>query len=176
MKAEDGRTRVIMGSANFSTRSFNGTQLENIGYFEDDLEAFSYYFEDFLTIKEFSTNEIVKEALFQDLSNPEIAFEEIPIVKEAKVKEAGIIIEEGKSNPEELDYVYDISNLSKEYSALIPKKEKDGKILLNPVKTTKMISKRKNNFTRNENGENNTRSLLLIMIREHLSGTTDLIL
>ncbi len=143
LKAEDGRTRVIMGSANFSTRSFNGTQLENIGYFEDDLEAFSYYFEDFLTIKEFSTNEIVKEALFQDLSNPEIAFEEIPIVKEAKVKEAGIIIEEGKSNPEELDYVYDISNLSKEYSALIPKKEKDGKILLNPVKTTKMISKRK---------------------------------
>ena len=35
LKAEDGRTRVIMGSANFSTRSFNGTQLENIGYFED---------------------------------------------------------------------------------------------------------------------------------------------
>ena len=48
-------------------------------------------------------------------------------MKEAKVKDAGIIIEEGKSNPDELDYVYDISNLSKEYSALIPKKEKDGK-------------------------------------------------
>lgn len=143
LESNDGRTRIITGSANFSTRSFDSTQLENILYMENNREGFLHFLHEFDTLKEFSTNEIVKEALFKNLSDPEVSFEEIPIIKEAKISKLGIIIEEGKNNTDKMDYVYDISNLSKEYTNLIPKKEKNGKILLNPVKTTKMISEHK---------------------------------
>ena len=39
----DGRTRVIVGSANLSERAFSGTQSETLVKFDDDEEAWHHY-------------------------------------------------------------------------------------------------------------------------------------
>ena len=42
LRAKDGRTRVVTGSANMSTPAFCGIQRENITYY-DDAEAYKWY-------------------------------------------------------------------------------------------------------------------------------------
>lgn len=138
-------SRVVVGSANFSKRAFNNYQNESLICFENDHAALDFYMEYFQTIKRNATNNIVKEALYVQAENDQAIFEEIPICKEAKVKDAGIIIDESKPDEEEVEYVIDLKNISKKYAPVVPEKEKKGhlrgKILLTPTKVTLMRKK-----------------------------------
>jgi hypothetical protein len=64
LKANDGRKRVIMGSANMSYNAFGGIQRENICYM-DDSAAFDWYMDCFNKLKEGSTDNISKKLLFR---------------------------------------------------------------------------------------------------------------
>ena len=61
LSAEDGRKRVVMGSANMSFTAFAGGQRENICYMDSD-RAYEWYMACYNTLKECSTDQITKEA------------------------------------------------------------------------------------------------------------------
>lgn len=133
LKADDGRVRVITGSANFSYSAFNGIQRENISYM-DNIEAFDYYKEQFEQFKEECSDNVVHSSITRVISDPDTAIEEIvdvvPIAETVRAKKA-IILEESDN----FDYIIaaDASNISKDLKPLIPKADKQGKILLTPT-------------------------------------------
>lgn len=146
LKADDGRVRVITGSANFSYSAFNGIQRENISYM-DNIEAFDYYKEQFEQFKEECSDNVVHSSITRVISDPDTAIEEIvdvvPIAETVRAKKA-IILEESDN----FDYIIaaDASNISKDLKPLIPKADKQGKIILAP--TTISNVKRKYRETR----------------------------
>lgn len=153
LESNNMNTRVILGSGNLSERSFSGEQIENIEIMDNDVKGFQYYMERFNTLRTLSSTEIVKDSLFingADETNPEINIDDLPIAKEVKMNNVGIIIEESKQDPEMLDYVYNLQQLSKEYSSIMPKKDNDGKILLTGTHITKMVAKQRK---QNENNQ-----------------------
>ena len=135
LKACDGRKRVIMGSANMSYNAFGGIQRENICYMDDE-EAFEWYMECFLELKEGSTDNITKKAfLSADLVEN---IDELPISETVKIHKA-VVIEPSKELSEEVRFVLDTQNLAKELAPILPKPEKKtGKILVVPDMITKM--------------------------------------
>jgi len=143
---DTGETRIIWGSANFSSRSFSGHQRENIGIFENDQAAFEFYMDEFETLKEFCTDEITKEALYANLTdNPEEAIDVLPIFNEVKINKAGIILDDNTSNDEIVEFTYDIQSLSAKYASLIPKLQKqNGKTLITPIKVKELFRNHKN--------------------------------
>lgn len=143
LEANNGNTRVITGSANFSEKPFSGNQLENIEFYDNDPIAFAYYYEKFQLLKDLSTSEIVKEAIFCNTKDEIEILKNLPILKETKMSTVGIIIEEKKVEPEKADYLFDVQNLSKKYDLIVPKKEPNGKILLTAEKTVKMLAAQK---------------------------------
>ncbi len=146
LKADDGRVRVITGSANFSYSAFNGIQRENISYM-DNIEAFDYYKEQFEQFKEECSDNVVHSSITRVITDPDTAIEEIvdvvPIAETVRAKKA-IILEESDN----FDYIIaaDASNISKDLKPLIPKSDKQGKIILTP--TTISNVKRKYRETR----------------------------
>ena len=146
LKADDGRVRVITGSANFSYSAFNGIQRENISYM-DNIEAFDYYKEQFEQFKEECSDNVVHSSITRVISDPDTAIEEIvdvvPIAETVRAKKA-IILEESDN----FDYIIaaDASSISKDLKPLIPKADKQGKIILAP--TTISNVKRKYRETR----------------------------
>ncbi len=143
LTSDDGRTRIIFGSANFSGRSFSGHQRENISFFDNDASAFDYYMSDFLNLKEFSTNEIVKDALYVNITEkPEEAIETLPIVKEIKVRDAGVILDNDIENTDAIEFTYDIQRLSSKYATIIPKlQSQNGKTIITPIKVKELLRK-----------------------------------
>ena len=57
LEANDGRKRVVMGSANMSFNAFGGRQRENICYIDGE-QAYEWYKDVFDSLKEYSTDEI----------------------------------------------------------------------------------------------------------------------
>jgi hypothetical protein len=105
LEANDGRKRVVMGSANMSYNAFNGVQRENICCIDGD-SAYDWYLEKFYDLKENSTDEITKKAL--QISDAYENIDELPISESVKVKKA-IVIESGSENEKVADCtgVYD---------------------------------------------------------------------
>ena len=64
LAAEDGRKRVIMGSANMSQNAFGGRQRENICYIDGE-DAYQWYFGVYSELKENSTDEIGDKVLLR---------------------------------------------------------------------------------------------------------------
>ena len=128
LEADDGRKRVITGSANMSYSAFTGIQRENIIYL-DNLKAFDWYFESFNYLKENSTDNITKNALMvSDYANN---IDELPISQTVKSKKV-LAIQPDLSVKDEIRYALDISKLKSKLSPLMPKSDKRGKILLSP--------------------------------------------
>ena len=74
----DGRTRVIIGSANLSERAFSGNQPETLVKFDDDEEAWNHYKQMFDEIRDSASDEI---PLPKDrISNAEIEISETPVL------------------------------------------------------------------------------------------------
>ena len=84
LEADDGRKRVIMGSANMSFHAFGGVQRENICYVDGDA-AYDWYFDVFQSLKTDSSDEISKKAL--DVADLAENIDELPIAQTTKSME-----------------------------------------------------------------------------------------
>lgn len=133
LKAQDGRTRVITGSANMSASAFCGLQRENILCF-DDLEAFHHYMDIFETFREQCADYIALDTVQHVLAEPEYFDDniaEVPIVKTIEKKQIVVIEDNRDDQHEEAEIVVNIKGLEKELKPMLPKpKKENGKILL----------------------------------------------
>jgi hypothetical protein len=78
LSSADGRTRVIIGSANLSERAFSGSQSETIVKFDNDGKAWHHYNHMFDQIRDAATDEI---PLPRDrVSIADIAVTETPVI------------------------------------------------------------------------------------------------
>ena len=130
LSANDGRKRVVFGSANLSSAAFQGRQRENISYVDGEV-AYEWYMSGFQSLKEHSTDHITKEAFL--LGDAEEHLEELPIANTVKVRKA-MILEPAKENNEEVKFVLDVKNLAKKIAPAVDKPDKKGKIQLSPEK------------------------------------------
>ena len=88
LSSADGRTRVIIGSANLSERAFSGNQSETLVKFDDDKKAWHHYNRMLDEIRDSASDEI---PLPKDrISNAEIEISETPVMADAS---ATVIIE-----------------------------------------------------------------------------------
>lgn len=130
LSAEDGRKRVVMGSANMSFAAFGGKQRENISYIDGD-KAYDWYWDCYCQLKEECTDEIAKESLLcaDDAEN----LEQLPIARTIQVKKA-LVLQPVQEAKEEVRFVLDIKNLAAKFSTAVPKPDKKGKLMLSPEK------------------------------------------
>ncbi|OUQ43783.1 hypothetical protein B5E65_02040 [Gemmiger sp. An120] len=130
LSAENGRKRVIMGSANMSFAAFGGKQRENISYIDGD-KAYDWYWDCYCQLKEESTDEVAQESLLcaDDAEN----LEQLPIARTIQVKKAFVLqpVQEAK---EEVRFALDIKNLAAKFSTAVPKPDKKGRQMLSPEK------------------------------------------
>lgn len=136
---DDGISRIITGSVNFSGKSFSGDQRECILVFDNDPAAVSFFLNEYEFMRDFSTDEVVTESLYADRSDDE-NIEKVPIVREVLAKEAGIIVNNDVADKEAVEFITDVSNLGRQYEKIVPKPDKDGnKILITPLKVRELI-------------------------------------
>ena len=129
LEANDGRKRVVMGSANMSFNAFGGRQRENICYIDGE-QAYEWYKDVFDSLKENSTDEITYKAI--DIANITDNIDNLPIAETVKVQKV-LALETNKDNNEEINFILDTQNLAKTLTPILPKAEKKaGKILLSP--------------------------------------------
>ena len=143
LKADDGRVRVITGSANLSYSAFNSIQRENITYMDDNL-AYEYYREQFEQFKDECSDNVVHSSITQLIADPDTSLDDlidiVPISETVKTKKM-VILEESE-NPEYI-IAADAGNISKDIKPLIPKKDKQGKVVLIPSTISKVERKYK---------------------------------
>ena len=78
LSSSDGRTRVIIGSANLSERAFSGNQPETLVTFDDDVEAWRHYNRMFDEVRDSASDEI---PLPDDrITSAEIEISETPVM------------------------------------------------------------------------------------------------
>ena len=150
LKSEEGKTRVIMGSANMSYNAFSGMQRENICIIDDE-KAYDWYLDCFNELKEQSTNEISKKALLS--SDLEDNIDNLPISESVKINKT-VVIETNKDLKEDVEFVLDVTNLAKLVKPFIPKPDKKGKLLLDP----QMITRLRRQIVENERKNKDLRS------------------
>lgn len=128
LESNDGRKRVVMGSANMSFNAFGGRQRENICYIDGE-QAYEWYKYDFDSLKENSTDAITHKAIeVGDIYNTD----KLPIAETVKVQKV-LVLETNKDSSEETKYILDTQNLAKTLAPIVPKAEKrTGKIQLIP--------------------------------------------
>ncbi|QGT99478.1 hypothetical protein SYNTR_0885 [Candidatus Syntrophocurvum alkaliphilum] len=128
LESDNGKKRVIMGSANMSNAAFSGQQRENICYIDGE-RAFEWYKESFDDFKETSSDDISVSAL--KLGNDGDNLNEIPVMETVKTKKA-MIIEPKPELKDEIKFVLDVNNLVNKLTPFMPKADKKGKIILTP--------------------------------------------
>jgi NgoFVII restriction endonuclease. len=139
LEAEDGRKRVVMGSANMSYTAFSGMQRENICYLDGD-EAYEWYINCFSELKESSTDNISVSAL--SVADCADNITELPVMQTIKVRKA-LVIETNNNLKEDVKFILDVKKLSTALTPFVPKADKKGKIILSPEKvihTRRLIS------------------------------------
>ncbi len=131
LKADDGRVRVISGSANMSASAFLGVQRENIVCF-DDQAAFDFYkdlFDDFKEKCSDSVSHKLLVALQEDEDFVRDNIQETPIMQ--TIKKKNIVILEPSSDIDDAEIVADVKGLEAEIKPLIPKvKPENGKVFI----------------------------------------------
>ncbi len=171
LKADDGRVRVITGSANLSYSAFNGIQRENITYM-DNKAAYEYYREQFEQFKDECADNVEHTSISRIIADPDAALDElmdiVPISKTVEIKK--MIILEETDNPEYI-IAADASNISKDIKPLAPKKDKHGKVVLAPSEIAKV--KRKYKETREIKKEERKKMPKLHIDVEHKYMTFD---
>lgn len=121
LKASDGRTRVITGSANMSRSAFEGFQRENIIYF-DDKDAFDYYYDRFIKYKLKCSNNINEELIGRLVKDSEYLqdnIESIPILEEVS-RQFHVTINQDVEG--DIDIVTDIKGFEDEIKPMFPRK------------------------------------------------------
>ena len=131
LEADDGRRRVIFGSANMSFNAFGGRQREIICYIDAN-EAYERFAETYEHLKQDSVDTITKKAV--EVSDVVENVDALPISETVKAKKA-IYIEPVKSADEEVNFVLDTRGLAKKLAPSIPvskEEKKTGKVLVTP--------------------------------------------
>lgn len=129
LKAEDGRTRVIFGSANMSFNAFGGRQREIICYI-DSKEAYERFEEAYEDLKRDSVDTITKKAV--ELSDASENVDALPIAETVKVEKV-IYIEPSKDVKDDVTFILDTRNLAKKIAPSVPaskEEKKTGKVLI----------------------------------------------
>lgn len=151
LKADDGRTRVVKGSANFTRGAFSGNQNENYEI-DDSLEAYEAYLNDFETAWMLS-DEIQEEVVTVDKTgDPE---KDIPVIRKVKETQKAILLEEVKEDAEYYEmvrYAINVDNTINKNKALLTNiklNERSGFIEIVPntikkIKANARSEKRKN--------------------------------
>lgn len=135
LESDDGKKRVITGSANMSYNAFGGIQRENIVYMDGD-RAYEWYSEIFENLKETSTDNIARSAI--EIADCDENIDELPIVKTVKTKKM-LVIEPVTNNSDDVEFILDVKKLSDKIKPIAPKEEKKTKkIILFPDTFTKM--------------------------------------
>ena len=133
--SDNGKKRVIMGSANMSYNAFSGVQRENICYLDDE-RAFDWYYSIFEGLKNNSTDEITKKAIL--VADAEENLDELPISSTVKAKKV-LSIEPVKENEEDVQFVLDVRKLATRLTPVMPKAEKKtGKMVVSPETLLKL--------------------------------------
>lgn len=130
LSSDDGRKRVIMGSANMSHSAFGGIQRENISYIDGE-KAFDWYMNCYAELRDSCTDNIAVEALMS--ANIGDNLDALPIAGTVKVKKA-MVIEPAADARSEVRFMLDVRQLASKLGASVPKPDKKGKLLLSPEK------------------------------------------
>ncbi len=127
LESDDGRKRVVMGSANMSYNAFSGAQRENICYVDGE-QAFAWYLDIFNSLKEDCTDSISRKAIeSSDLCDN---LDELPISQTIKAHRV-ISIEPTHENDEEIKFILDVRKAAEKIKPSMPvPKNKSGKILI----------------------------------------------
>lgn len=128
LEAEDGRKRVVMGSANMSYAAFSGQQRENICYLDGD-KAFEWYKNSFEALMDTSSDNISRAAL--SIADDGEHLNEIPVFQTVKVKKA-MVIEPTGDVKDEVRFSLDVKHLAGKLGSYVPKQDKKGKTVLSP--------------------------------------------
>lgn len=140
LEANDGRKRVIMGSANMSYNAFGGVQRENICYMDDEA-AFNWYMDVYNDLKTSSANDIsIKAITTADVIEN---LDELPIATAIKAEKA-VYIEPAKENIDNVKFIMDVNNSALKIAPNLPKEAKDNKkskILITPEHIVKVRRK-----------------------------------
>lgn len=124
-----GNSRIITGSANFSGRAFSGAMREGIFVYENDELALDYFMDEFEFLRDESSNKVTVDSLYCG-EKEDIDIEDLPIVREARIKNVGIVVDNENCDKDEIEFITDVSALAaKKYSKLNIKPEKDGKAM-----------------------------------------------
>ncbi|MCL2665603.1 MAG: phospholipase D family protein, partial [Defluviitaleaceae bacterium] len=130
LQANDGRKRVVTGSANMSHSAFSGMQRENICYMDGD-RAFDWYYGCFEELRDNSTDNITVKMITVDDTSENI--EELPIAQTVKVQKALIIEPQiNEQFQEDKRFALSVKGLAAKYAPLMPKSDKKGKTLITP--------------------------------------------
>ena len=139
LSSDNGRTRIIVGSANFTARAFSGNQREFIGYFDNDSLAYDYYQREYDFMLDTSTNEVIEESVYASTDDEKVT-EHLPIIQEAIAKEAGIILNEAGPDDEQMEFITDVSILREHYAKSASFFQREGGLIkLTPQKAHELI-------------------------------------
>ena len=133
LKSNDGKTRVITGSANLSASAFCGYQRENITYY-DDQDAYDYYMSRFEAFREQCSDNVNYKAFTATIEDDDYLSqnpEEVPIIKTLKNKQ--VVFVEPVTENDEADIIIaaNIKGHEEEIKPTLPKIKKDeGKLIL----------------------------------------------
>ena len=133
LHADDGRTRIITGSANMSASAFCGLQRENILCF-DDAAAYEYYRNLFESFKQNCSNQVSSETVRKSIIDPDYLLdnvEETPIIKTVQARKILVLKDSPSEETEDNNVIIaNIKGLEHEIKPMLPKpKDSAGKIV-----------------------------------------------
>ena len=135
LSAEDGRKRVITGSANMSYAAFRGRQRENICYLDGEA-AYDWYLEVFRSLRENSVDELSHRALA--VADAAENIDALPVAQSVKVNKA-LVIEPVSENSGEVEFTLNVQRLAAKLEPMLPGAEKKtGKLTLIPDTVVKL--------------------------------------
>lgn len=144
LKSYDGRTRVIIGSANMSASAFMGLQREIIVYF-DDVEAYDYYKARFELFRSMCVDSIEPEYIQAEIEAPGHANDtlDIPVIATVKSKSTAIVIDTVQDDNTDVDISVALQGHESELKAIMPRPKTNknivGRILLQTQDLVKML-------------------------------------
>lgn len=159
LKADDGRTRVIKGSANMTSGAWSGDQLEAYEV-DDTYEAYEAYMEDFETAWRLSDDIPEDVVASVKTDSPE---KDIPVIKEVLKTQKAIVLEkpeDGVAVYEKIKYTIDADKImakNKELVSNVKTKSKNGYIEIVPNLVKKISVKAKSLRRKVEIKEKNIR-------------------
>jgi len=144
LSSEDGRRRVVLGSANLSGRAFGGKQRENIIHMDGD-EAYEYYLEVYEKLREISTDNISTKCY--QVPEKDRKLTDLPIQGTAEATK--VLVIETMTTPEtqeEIKFITDTKTLAANLQPIVPTADKEGYIKIEP-KTLKSIQRKLDDAT-----------------------------